>query len=284
MGRPRHATVVAYLALFIALGGTTYAASKLTGKDIKDGSLTTKDVKNRSLLARDFKKGQLRVGTPSTPGAQGESGAQGPQGEQGPQGDPGPKGDSGPAGKDGIDGKDGAPGADGSDGAAGHDGAPGPAGKDGLDGKDGAPGKDGINGEDGAPGKDGVDGKDGAPGAPGTDGTDGKDGAPGPAGIAKGYAEVNPDGTFTATRSKGVVGVQVAGASSNFYCFDLDFAPKAVVGMPFSQSGAVGIAGRVPVVGTTFMPCDSAHSDAVVNTFFTNTGLDTPVGFYVFFE
>jgi hypothetical protein len=78
MRLPRHATVVAYLALFVALGGTSFAAisitgknvknSSLTGKDIKNSSLSTSDVKNKSLLAKDFKAGQL------------------PQGPQGPQG------------------------------------------------------------------------------------------------------------------------------------------------------------------------------------------------------
>lgn len=30
--RPGHATVVAYLALFVALGGSSYAAIQITGK------------------------------------------------------------------------------------------------------------------------------------------------------------------------------------------------------------------------------------------------------------
>jgi hypothetical protein len=41
--RPGHATVVAYLALFIALGGSSYAAIKITGKQVKDSSLTGRD-------------------------------------------------------------------------------------------------------------------------------------------------------------------------------------------------------------------------------------------------
>jgi hypothetical protein len=85
-----YANVTATLALFIALGGSSYAAVKITGKNVADGSLTTRDVKNRSLLKRDFKAGQLPAGAP---------GAQGPKGEQGIQG---------------LNGTDGAPGAPGS--------------------------------------------------------------------------------------------------------------------------------------------------------------------------
>jgi len=41
---PRHATVVAYLALFVALGGTAYAANEWTGDNIVDESLTGADI------------------------------------------------------------------------------------------------------------------------------------------------------------------------------------------------------------------------------------------------
>lgn len=64
MKRPSHATIVAYIALFVALGGTTFAATQLgknsvgtrqlkknavTGQKVKDGSLTGKDVNLASL-------------------------------------------------------------------------------------------------------------------------------------------------------------------------------------------------------------------------------------------
>src|SRR5215210_7333795 len=86
-----YANVMATVAVFVALGGSSYAAltitgknvknSSLTGADIKNSSLTTSDVKNRSLLARDFKTGQLPAG---------------PKGDQGPKGDKGDRGDPGP--------------------------------------------------------------------------------------------------------------------------------------------------------------------------------------------
>ncbi len=34
------ADVIALIALFVALGGTSYAVSKLNGKDLVDGSVT----------------------------------------------------------------------------------------------------------------------------------------------------------------------------------------------------------------------------------------------------
>lgn len=78
------------MAVFIALGGTSYAAIKISGKnvknnsltgaDVKAGSLTASDVKNRSLLARDFKKGQLPRGLPGIAGGPGLTGPAGPAG------------------------------------------------------------------------------------------------------------------------------------------------------------------------------------------------------------
>ena len=86
-----YANVVSTLCLFVVLGGSAYAATTITGKnvknssltgtDIKNSSLTTSDVKNRSLLAADFKSGQLPAGP---------SGAQGPQGATGQTGSAGP--------------------------------------------------------------------------------------------------------------------------------------------------------------------------------------------------
>jgi hypothetical protein len=92
-----YANVTATLALFVALGGSSYAALKLPRN-----SVTSTQVKNGSLLARDFKKGQLK------------SGARGPQGLQGPRGLGGPAGPFGPVGPAGADGAPGAAGVDGS--------------------------------------------------------------------------------------------------------------------------------------------------------------------------
>jgi hypothetical protein len=84
--RPSHGTVVAYLALFIALGGTSYGLATgsidsreiknnsvrskdirnndVRGKDIRTGTIRSSDVANGSLLGKDFKAGQLPPGPP----------------------------------------------------------------------------------------------------------------------------------------------------------------------------------------------------------------------------
>jgi hypothetical protein len=85
---PRTANVVAFLALAVALGGTSYAAIKLPRnsvgpKQLKANAVTSAKVKNGSLLSNDFKSGQLPAGP------------RGPAGEPGAKGDKGDKGDPG---------------------------------------------------------------------------------------------------------------------------------------------------------------------------------------------
>ena len=53
--RPSTALVVAFAALFTALGGTSYAALKITGANVANGTLTGADVHNRSLGAKEHK-------------------------------------------------------------------------------------------------------------------------------------------------------------------------------------------------------------------------------------
>ena len=67
--KPSPAMLVALVALFVALGGSAYAAFTVTGKTVKNNSLTTKDIKNKSLLAGDFKAGQLPAGKDGKNGA-----------------------------------------------------------------------------------------------------------------------------------------------------------------------------------------------------------------------
>jgi hypothetical protein len=141
--RLSYANVLSTVAVFLALGGTSYAAvsitgrdvenSSLTGHDVEDASLTGRDIRNSSLtglqvkhsslgttdiangalLSKDFKAGELPAG------------AQGPSGERGDAGETGSTGAQGVDGLDGAAGTAGAPGADGLDGAAGTAGAPG---------------------------------------------------------------------------------------------------------------------------------------------------------------
>jgi hypothetical protein len=89
------AMIVACVALVVALGGVSYAASVLpsnsvgtaqlkkgavSGKKLRKGAVTSPKVKDGSLLANDFEAGQLPAGP---------RGPQGPQGLQGARGLPG---------------------------------------------------------------------------------------------------------------------------------------------------------------------------------------------------
>ena len=82
------ATVLAGIALLVALGGTSYAAVVLPANSVgtpqlKNSAVTSPKVKDRSLLSRDFAPGQIPPG---------------PAGPTGPQGPAGPAGATGPAG------------------------------------------------------------------------------------------------------------------------------------------------------------------------------------------
>ncbi len=132
----RH-NLVAYLALFVALGGTSYAAIRLPAnsvgaKQIKKNAVRSPDVKNSSLLAADFKAGQLPAGPKGAQGIAGPTGATGPAGAPGPQGakgDPCPPSDllcRGPQGDTGATGPKGDTGATGSQGMPGDTGPVGP--------------------------------------------------------------------------------------------------------------------------------------------------------------
>ncbi len=104
--RLTYANVMATIAVFVALGGSSYAAIKVTGKDVRDASLTGKDLKDESvksadvsgLTSRDFAAGQLPAGAPGPKGDSGPQGPAGPAGADGAAGAKGEKGDRGEAG------------------------------------------------------------------------------------------------------------------------------------------------------------------------------------------
>ncbi len=56
---PAMSMAVAMVALVAAIGGTSYAASKISGDDIQSSSITAKQIKNDSLKGKDFKSGGL---------------------------------------------------------------------------------------------------------------------------------------------------------------------------------------------------------------------------------
>lgn len=84
------ANVLAFAALFIALGGAAYAAGTVNGKSIVDHSITGKDIKQGSIPVTALKK------IPTGP-----QGLRGPIGPAGPAGSAGAAGAAGPAGAPG---------------------------------------------------------------------------------------------------------------------------------------------------------------------------------------
>jgi len=83
---PSSATVIASVALLLALGGTGVAAVTVLPRNsvgtaqLKSNAVTSAKVRNGSLLRADFRRGQIPAGP---------TGARGPQGPAGP---PGPAG------------------------------------------------------------------------------------------------------------------------------------------------------------------------------------------------
>ena len=109
MKKPSAATVIATLALFVALGGTSYAAVALApnsvgsaqikpggvqGSDIADGAVDGDAIKSGSISVADLSKGAMN-------GLDGKDGAPGPAGPAGARGATGATGATGPAGADG---------------------------------------------------------------------------------------------------------------------------------------------------------------------------------------
>jgi hypothetical protein len=95
---------VALVALFVALGGVSYAAVTVTGKNIKDGSITGKDVKKSSLDGNHVKNGSLGTIDLSKSAIASLRGATGPQGVAGAPGAPGTPGAQGTPGAPGANG------------------------------------------------------------------------------------------------------------------------------------------------------------------------------------
>lgn len=82
--RPTYANVTATLALFVALGGTSYAVTKLPRN-----SVGSSQVRDRSLQSKDLARGVV-------------SKTRGPRGPQGPAGGPGPPGTQGERGPSSV--------------------------------------------------------------------------------------------------------------------------------------------------------------------------------------
>jgi Collagen triple helix repeat (20 copies) len=155
------ANVMSVVALFVALGGSSYAALNLPKgsvgtKQLRKNAVTSPKVKRGSLLISDFKRSQRAR-------LRGRRGPIGPQGPVGPQGAPGPRGRVGPQGPVGPQGATGSPGPVGPQGPAGPQGPQGDQGPQGPQGPEGPQGPQGAPGAPGAPGATNVVVRLGAP-------------------------------------------------------------------------------------------------------------------------
>src|SRR5437764_3567568 len=109
--RPRvtYANVTATLALFVALGGSSYAAISITGRDVRNhslsgadvarGSIGSDEIRDNSVRGVDIRNGTIGASDLALPlrrdlftsaSSSSVPGPAGPQGEKGLQGDRGP--------------------------------------------------------------------------------------------------------------------------------------------------------------------------------------------------
>ncbi len=58
-----YANVMATVAVFIALGGSSYAALTITGADVRNGSLTKRDLRKNTLDGSRIKESRLGKGS-----------------------------------------------------------------------------------------------------------------------------------------------------------------------------------------------------------------------------
>jgi hypothetical protein len=58
--RPSPAMVVALLALFVALGGSSYAALRIASAQIVNNSVRSKDIRNNDVLSKDIRNSTIR--------------------------------------------------------------------------------------------------------------------------------------------------------------------------------------------------------------------------------
>jgi hypothetical protein len=91
------ASVLALVALFVALGGVSYAAATINGKNIKNNSIPGKKLKNRAVTNKKVKPNSLGANRLTAAARASLRGAQGPQGAQGAAGPQGPQGPAGTA-------------------------------------------------------------------------------------------------------------------------------------------------------------------------------------------
>jgi hypothetical protein len=97
-------SVLALIALFVALGGVSYAAVTINGKNIQNNSIPGKKLKNGAVTNAKVKANSLGANRLTSAARASLRGAQGPQGPAGPQGAHGAQGPQGPQGPEGPPG------------------------------------------------------------------------------------------------------------------------------------------------------------------------------------
>jgi hypothetical protein len=128
------ATVIAVIALLVALGGTSYAVTQLPKESvgteqlqdgavgpmkIKAGAITAGKIRNENVTSQKIRNGTIQRWDIGWSTWNGLLGARGPQGAQGETGPVGPIGETGPQGPTGATGATGSTGATGPQGPAG---------------------------------------------------------------------------------------------------------------------------------------------------------------------
>jgi hypothetical protein len=82
---PSPAMIVALLALCVALGGSAYAASKINGNNIRNGTISGKKLKNRTITSSKISRTTIKA-------LKNRRGLRGPRGFRGAKGDKGTDG------------------------------------------------------------------------------------------------------------------------------------------------------------------------------------------------
>ena len=79
---PSPATALSVVALFVSLGGVSYAAATIGSSQIKNNSVASKDIKNKTISTKDISSKARKA----LKGAKGPAGAAGKVGPAGPAG------------------------------------------------------------------------------------------------------------------------------------------------------------------------------------------------------
>ncbi len=58
--RPSYANVMSTIAVFLALGGSSVAALRVSSAQLKDNSVRSRDIRNNDLRSKDLRDGEIR--------------------------------------------------------------------------------------------------------------------------------------------------------------------------------------------------------------------------------